>query len=235
VTTTPEEIARRLEAIRARVEAAAQRAGRDPAAVQIVCVTKKHPPEVIEAARAAGLHHVGENYVQELVAKREALSEPEAIAWHFVGQLQRNKAKYLAGRVALIHAVDGEPLARAIAARAEAAGAVQPVLAAVNLGGESQKSGVAPSELGALLEAIDGLSGVRCDGLMTMPPLASEPEDSRRYFRGLRELRDRHRTTARPLPQLSMGTTGDFEIAVEEGATLIRLGTALLGPRPQVR
>jgi PLP dependent protein len=232
VTATAEEIARRLESVRARVEEAARRAGRDPFDVEIVCVTKKHPPEVIEAARAAGLEHVGENYVQELVGKREALAAPDAVAWHFVGRLQRNKAKFLAGWVALIHAVDSEPLARAISARAEAAGRVQPVLAAVNLGGEEQKSGAAPGALGELLAAIDALPGVRCDGLMTMPPLAAEPEASRSYFRALRELRDRHQTPSRPLAQLSMGTSGDFEVAVEEGATWIRLGTELLGPRP---
>jgi PLP dependent protein len=227
-----QEIARRLDEVRARIDAAARAAGRDPAEVEIVCVTKKHPPDMIEDVRAAGLAHVGENYVQELLAKREALAEPDAVSWHFVGQLQRNKAKFLAGQVALIHAVDSAALAREISRRAEAAGVVQPVLAAVNVGGEAQKSGVDPAALGELLDAIDELAGVRCDGLMTMPPLAAEPEQSRPFFRALRELRDRHRAPGRPLSRLSMGTTADFDIAVEEGATIVRVGTALLGARP---
>lgn len=232
MTQRAEAIAGRLEALRERVEAAARRGGRDPREVEIVAVTKKHPPEVIEAAREAGLRHIGENYVQELLAKRDALSDPDAVAWHFVGHLQRNKAKFLAGRVALIHAVDSEALGRALSSRAESAGAIQPVLAAVNMGGEAQKSGVDPEALAPLLDALDALPGVRCDGLMAMPPLAAQAEDSRPYFRALRELRDRHRSATRLLSQLSMGTTADYEVAVEEGATWIRVGTALVGARP---
>ena len=232
MTIRARDIAERLADVRGRVDAAARQAGRAPEDVRIVAVTKKHPPEVIEAALAAGLRHIGENYVQELVKKREVFGEGLGIDWHFVGQLQRNKAKFLAGKVALIHAVDGEALARAISSRAEAAGVVQPVLVAVNVGGEAQKSGIAPGDLEALLDAIDAQPGVRCEGLMTMPPLAERSEDSRPHFAALRELRDRHQTPERPLRELSMGTTGDFEVAVQEGATLIRLGTALLGRRP---
>ncbi len=232
MTGRAREIAERLADVQGRVDAAARRAGREPEDVRIVAVTKKHPPEVIEAALAAGLRDIGENYVQELVQKREALGEDRDLDWHFVGQLQRNKAKFLAGKVALIHAVDSEALARAISSRAEAAGGVQPVLVAVNVGGEAQKSGIAPGDLEALLDSIDAQPGVRCEGLMTMPPLAERPEDSRPHFAALRELRDRHRTPGRPLRELSMGTTGDFEVAVQEGATLVRLGTALLGRRP---
>lgn len=232
MTTSAEAIAQRLADVRARIEIAARGVGRDPREVEIIAVTKKHPPEAIDAAIAAGLRHIGENYVQELLGKLDAVADPAAVAWHFIGQLQRNKAKFLAGRVALVHAVDSEGLARALSVRAEAAGAIQPVLAAVNVAGEASKSGAAPNALGELLAALDALPGVRCGGLMTMPPLAADPEATRPHFRALRELRDRHRTEARPLSQLSMGTTADYEVAIEEGATLIRLGTALLGPRP---
>ena len=224
------DIAARLGEVTRRVEEACRRGGRDPGEVTLVAITKKQPPEVIDAAASAGIRHVGENYVQELTAKRSAVKTQPA--WHFVGHLQRNKAKYLAGEVALVHAVDSEPLARELSRRAARAGAVQPILVAVNVGGEAQKSGVAPGELAALLAAVAELPGVRCDGLMTMPPMAGAAEDSRPYVRALRELRDRHRSEASPLPELSMGTSSDYEVAVEEGATLVRVGTAVVGPRP---
>lgn len=226
------EIAARLEALRDRVDAAARRAGRDPDEVGIVAVTKLQPPEVIDAAIDAGVFDIGENYVQELARKREAVARAGEVRWHFVGQLQRNKAKFVAGRVRLVHAVDSARLARALANRAAGEGAVQPVLVAVNLGGEAQKSGVEPQGLSTLLAEIDACEGIRCDGLMTMPPLGESAEESRPYFRRLRALREEHARPDRPLPQLSMGTTADFEVAVEEGASWIRVGTALTGPRP---
>jgi hypothetical protein len=149
------------------------------------------------------------------------------LRWHFIGTLQTNKARAVVGEADLVHAVDSEKLAREIDKRAAAAGVVQVVLVAVNVAGEDTKSGVAPGELPALLAAIAALPAVQCRGLMTMPPLAGEPEDNRRHFAALRALRD----ACVPGGELSMGTTGDYEVAVEEGATLVRLGTVLFGAR----
>jgi pyridoxal phosphate enzyme (YggS family) len=231
-------IAARLGEVRARVWAALERAGRPRDAARIVAATKKHPAETIRLALAAGVRDVGENYAQEMVAKMEALGprdqddERAALRWHFIGQMQRNKIKYVVGRAALIHAVDSEPLAREIDAQAARRDIVQPVLLAVNLGGEEQKSGVPPAQLASLLAVVAELPHVTCVGLMTMPPLAQTPEDSRPHFRALAELRAALATAERPLPELSMGTTDDFEVALEEGATLVRIGTAIFGARP---
>jgi pyridoxal phosphate enzyme (YggS family) len=240
-------LAERLGAVQARVRDALARAGRPLDAARIVAVTKKHPPETIRAALALGMRDIGENYAQELVAKLDALGpEAAALRWHFIGQMQRNKVKHVVGRAALIHAVDSESLAREVdrvagrvapgadraAGPAGGAGFVQPVLLAVNLGGEEQKSGVLPEQLAGLLEVVAGLAHVSCAGLMTMPPLARAPEDSRPYFRRLAELRAALARPDQPLPELSMGTTDDFEIAIEEGATLVRVGTAIFGARP---
>lgn len=231
----------RLGRVRQDVAAAAGRAGRDPAEITIVAVSKRQPAAAIEAAHAAGVRDVGENYAQELTAKLTELAGSACageLGWHFIGKLQRNKVKYVVGRAVLIHAVDSLALAeeidRVAAARAfagEAGGHVQRVLLAVNLAGEAQKSGVDPSAAPALLEAMAGLAHVCCTGLMTMPPFADSPEDSRPYFRALAELRDRLRSPRQPLSELSMGTTGDFPVAVEEGATLVRVGTAIFGSR----
>lgn len=228
-------IGARLADLLARIAAAAARAGRRPGDVGLVAVSKRHPPELVAAAARAGVTDLGENYAQELVGKMDALAgDPAArgLAWHFIGRLQRNKVRLVVGRVALIHAVDSIELAREIDRRAAEAGRVQPILIAVSAAGEAQKTGVDPDALGRLLEEIAGLSALDCAGLMTMPPWPDAPEDSRRYFRELREIRDRLATPDRPLPHLSMGTTGDLEVAVEEGATLVRVGTALFGPRP---
>lgn len=255
-------VAQRLAAVQARVDQALARAGRAPGAARIVAVTKRHPAETVRLARAAGITDVGENYAQEMVAKQEAMVQADQVGeadqadqagevgeadaltpgaagggaaglrWHFIGTLQRNKAKLVVGRAALIHAVDSLALARTIDRLAETQGRVQPVLVAVNVGGEAHKSGVDPAEARALLAALAELAHVACVGLMTMPPLARTPEDNRACFRRLRALRDDLRTPAQPLAELSMGTTGDFEVAVEEGATLVRVGTALFGPRP---
>jgi pyridoxal phosphate enzyme (YggS family) len=218
------DIATRWRRVRDDVDAIARAAGRDPAEVTVVAVSKLQPAAAIIEAAAAGVTDVAENYAQELVAKQAEVAAP--LRWHFIGKLQRNKAKLVVGRAALIHAVDSLELAAEIGKRA---GAVQPVLVAINTGGEAQKTGVEPDAAAALLDAIAALSGVRVDGLMTMPPLPERPEDSRPYFRALRELRDR---LARPLPHLSMGTTGDYGVAIEEGATLVRIGTAIFGERP---
>ncbi|RMH39467.1 MAG: YggS family pyridoxal phosphate-dependent enzyme [Deltaproteobacteria bacterium] len=218
-------MAARLAAVRARIAEAAGRAGRDPSEVRIVGVTKRHPAAVVDAAFAAGLRDAGENYAQELARKRADAACGAQVRWHFIGRLQTNKVKLVAGAVDLIHAVDSDRLAREIDRRAAAP---QRVLVAVNVAGEASKSGVAPADLPRLIDAIADLPRVDCAGLMTMPPLAADPEANRRHFAALRDLRDRHL----PGGELSMGTTGDYPVAVEEGATLVRIGTALFGPRP---
>ena len=218
-------IADQLRDVEARLERAAARAGRDPATITLVAVSKTHPSEAIRQARTAGARVFGENYVQELLAKQREL-EGLDVVWHLVGRLQRNKAKDVVGRVALVHAVDTLPLVEALSRRAAAAGVLQDVLVEVNLGGEASKAGVDEPGLDALLEAIVRSPGLRCRGLMTMPPPAPDPEASRPHFRTLARL-----AAARGLAELSMGMTDDFEVAIEEGATIIRVGTAIFGER----
>ena len=215
----------RLEEVRRRIARAAERAGRDPQAVTLVAVSKTHPVEAIRVAHAAGAQVFGENYVQELQRKQEALAGLD-LSWHLVRRLQRNKAKDVVGRVALVHSVDSAPLAEALARRAAAAGGVQDVLVEVNLAAEASKAGVAEAGLDALLAAIAPRASLRCLGRMTMPPPADDPETSRPVFRALARL-----AAARGLVELSMGMTGDFEVAIEEGATLVRVGTAIFGER----
>ncbi len=219
-------VASRIKEVVERVSAAAERSGREASDIGIVAVAKKHSAEAIVAAVEAGLFDIGENYVQELVAKRHALAD-RPVRWHFLGQLQRNKVKDALG-CELLHGVDSERLAGAIAKRADAAGIKQKVLVAVNLAGEASKSGVIPGDLPALLEQIQGLDGIICTGLMTLPP---RDEESRPWFQKLRKLRDLCASEEQPLPELSMGMSADFETGIEEGATLIRIGTAIFGPR----
>ena len=226
-------IAANLRAVRARVASACERVGRDPASVAIVAVTKRHPVAVLLVAAAAGIVDIGENYAQEMRDKRAELgAAARRFTWHFIGQLQRNKVKYVAGNAALIHAVDSVAIAEDIVRHAERQKIVQRVLLAVNTGGEAAKSGVAPDQAGAVLDALHALPGIVVAGLMTMPPFAEVAEDNRVYFRILAGLRRELASPTRPLSELSMGTTDDFEVAVEEGATLIRVGTALFGSRP---
>ncbi|MBP6632489.1 MAG: YggS family pyridoxal phosphate-dependent enzyme [Kofleriaceae bacterium] len=225
-------LAARWHQVRARVDAACARAGRAAAEVTVVAVSKFHPAAAVRAALAAGVTDLGENYAQELVGKRAELGADGAAArWHFIGGLQRNKAKLVAGQVALIHAVASAELGAELGRRALALGQVQPVLIAVNLGGEASKTGVAPAELPALLAALRACQGVRVDGLMTMPPPADDPEASRPHFRALRLLREGC-AQAETLPVLSMGMSDDFEVAIAEGATHVRIGTAIFGARP---
>jgi pyridoxal phosphate enzyme (YggS family) len=209
-------LAARVAEVQERVARAA--AGRR---VTLVAVSKTHPPELVRAAHAAGLRVFGENYVQEWAGKRDALADLD-LAWHFVGHLQRNKAKDVAGKVALVHGVDGLPLAQALDRRAE-----QDVLVEVNLGGEASKAGVAPEELPALLDGMRALPRVRCRGLMCIPPPG---EDPRPHFRRLAALGKEHR-----LEELSMGMSDDYEVAIEEGATIVRVGTAIFGERATTR
>jgi PLP dependent protein len=197
--------------------------------VRIVAVTKTHGPEAVRAAVAAGLSDVGENRVQEAVQKQDALSGTD-VRWHLIGTLQRNKAKHAVGRFALIHSVDRVDLATEIDRRATA-GARQAVLVQVNCSDEPQKGGVEPDALPALLGALAPLERLEVQGLMTMSALTDDVEEQRRAFRRLRELRDTAQRSGHALPELSMGMSGDFPVAVEEGATMIRLGTVLFGER----
>jgi PLP dependent protein len=232
-------IAARWHAIQARVEAACDRAGRPGRDVTLVAVSKTQPAAAIREAFAAGARDFGENYAQELATKQAELASPAAAVaalaspaarWHFIGRLQRNKARLVAGRVALVHAVDSVELAEELARRA--GGVVQPILLAVNLAGEATKGGVTAEAAPALARALAAVAGTSLDGLMTMPPPSDDPEASRPCFDGLRALRDRLQDDlGRPLPALSMGMSHDFEVAIACGATHVRIGTAIFGSR----
>jgi pyridoxal phosphate enzyme (YggS family) len=195
-----------------------------PSGVTLVAVSKTHPPEAIREAYAAGQRDFGENYAQEWRAKADALADLAELRWHFIGGLQTNKVKYLAGRVACVHTVDRLELAAEISRRWAKAGAVAHVLLEVDLGGEERKAGCAPDDVEPLLAAIRALPSIEVAGLTCIPP----PEDDPRpHFRALRALRDRL-----ALRELSMGMSGDWRTAVEEGATYVRIGTAIFGERP---
>lgn len=213
-----------ISAVRQRIAHASERARRDPAGITLIAVTKTHPPDAIAAAYGAGLRHFGENRVQEAQAKIPALraSCPDA-TWHLIGHLQRNKVAPALELFDVIHSLDSERLAVAISERA-----TRPVrcLLEVNVAGESSKHGVSPGDAAPLAEHIDSLPNIDLVGLMTIAPEVSDPEQIRPVFRRLRELRDALR-----LPELSMGMTGDFEVAIEEGATMVRVGRAIFGPR----
>jgi pyridoxal phosphate enzyme (YggS family) len=211
-------------------------AGRQAAAgwshpVTIVAVTKTHGPEAVRAAWAAGLRDVGENRVQEALAKQEQVTDLP-VAWHLIGTLQRNKARHAAGRFALIHSVDREDLAAELGRRV-APDVRQAILVQVNCSGEPQKGGVEPDALPALLEAVAALPRLDLRGLMTMAELTDDPARQRAAFRRLRTLRDEAERRGVRLPELSMGMSGDFAVAVEEGATMVRLGSILFGGRTQ--
>jgi pyridoxal phosphate enzyme (YggS family) len=196
-----------------------------PPGVTLVAISKTHPPEAVREAYAAGQRHFGENYAQEWREKADALQDLPDLVWHFVGRLQTNKVKYLAGRVAYVHTVDREDLAREISRRFTARGAVARIFLEVNVGREPQKSGCLPEEVEPLAAAARALPAIEVAGLMCIPP----PEDDPRvHFRALRALRDRLR-----LRELSMGMSADWRAAIEEGATFVRIGTAIFGERPR--
>jgi pyridoxal phosphate enzyme (YggS family) len=223
-------IAERWREIRGRVDAACERAKRTPSEVTIVAVSKTHPASAIREAAAAGATDFGENYAQELAAKRGECGD---VRWHYIGRLQRNKAKLVAGHVALVHAVDSVELAQELGKRAAQ---LQPILLAVNAAGEETKGGVTAETAGVLAKAIASVANVRLDGLMTMPPPSEDPEASRPYFEAVRALRDRLQDELGvALPVLSLGMSGDFEVAIACGATHVRVGTAIFGSRPAVQ
>lgn len=197
--------------------------------VTVVAVTKTHGPEAVRAAVAAGLADVGENRVQEAVAKMDQLTGTP-VAWHLIGSLQRNKVRQVIGRFALVHSVDRLELVEEFARRLPA-GSSQRILLEVNCGGEAQKAGAAPADLPDLLDAARRVPGLAVEGLMTMAPLTADEAVQRAAFRRLRALRDEAEARGIRLPVLSMGMSGDFGVAVEEGATMVRLGTILFGER----
>ena len=221
------EIASAIERVQERIGDACDRASRDPGSVQLVAVSKGHPEEVIRAAYAAGMRVFGENYAQELAAKASALSDLRDIRWRFIGHLQRNKIKLIEGARATVDTVDSSRLAQALSTRAGASGTDLEVLLQVNVGGEAQKSGCTPDEVPALVEAVRALPNINLRGLMTVAPHLDQVEATRPFFATLRELAEAH-----GLPELSMGMTHDLEPAVAEGATMLRIGTAIFGPRP---
>lgn len=221
-----------LSDVKSRIEAAARKVGRDPAEITLVAVSKTLPADYIKEAAEAGQVDFGENYVQELRAKAEEL-DGEELRWHFIGHLQRNKVKYLPGMAHLIHSVDSPELAKEIAKQfAKRGGHTADVLVEVNVAGEMSKAGIDPEGLQELLKELDRLPELNLQGLMTMPPFADDPEDSRPYFKTMVELRDNYSNSlGLKLKELSMGMSSDYEVAVEEGATIVRVGTAIFGSR----
>jgi pyridoxal phosphate enzyme (YggS family) len=226
-------IEQRLQAVRDRIAAACSRCGRAPSDVTLVGVSKTHPASAVRAAFAAGLRDFGENRVQEAEAKSAELADLRAagLRWHLIGHLQANKAKKAAALFDVVHSVDGAALGARLDKAAAEQGRVLPVLVQVDLAGEATKYGLEEAGLMAALEALRASGSLRVEGLMVLPPYFEDPEAARPFFRRLRDLRDK--AVARGLggAQLSMGMSHDFEVAIEEGATLVRVGTALFGER----
>jgi hypothetical protein len=224
-----------LRDVLSRIEAAARRSGRDPREVRLVAVTKTVPVGLIREALDAGARALGENRVQETLEKLKALEwrgpDGEAPDWHLIGTLQRNKARLAVGEFELIHSVDSMELAREIDRQAGRRGIVQKALIEVNVAGESTKHGVRPGDALALAKDAAGFQNLRLVGLMCIPPFTDDPESSRPHFRALRALLSEINGAGIPMSELSMGMTQDYEAAVEEGATLVRVGTAIFGTR----
>ena len=220
--------------IKRRADEAAVRSGRTPADVKLIAVTKTHPASEINEAIDAGATDIGENRVQELLEKYE---DVKPVRWHLIGHLQTNKVKQVIGKVVMIHSVDSLKLAREIDKRSAAAGIVTDILIEINSAMEETKSGIAASDLKQLVtEITEECSNVRECGLMCIPPIAAEPEDSRPYFREAAELFKDMKSWELPSErfapaELSMGMSGDFEVAIEEGATIVRVGSSIFGPR----
>lgn len=223
-----EAIRHNLEQVKERIALAAERAGRDPSEVELIAVSKGRTAGKVGEAFRAGQRVFGENRAQELRDKMSVLGDLP-LEWHYIGHLQRNKVNMVVGKAAMIHSLDSERLARAISQRAESLGIKQEVLLQINVAGEESKYGAGEGDASVLLEKALSLEGLRVSGLMTIAPMSDDPEETRPFFRGLRDLRDRL-MKERPdagLRILSMGMTQDFEVAVEEGADMVRIGTAI--------
>jgi pyridoxal phosphate enzyme (YggS family) len=227
-----------LRRVLEKVRSAEERVGRTPGSITLIAVSKTKTIEDVISAARLGLNHFGENYVQEATRKMERFqaSVPDrSPQWHLIGGLQTNKSKFVVGRFATIQSVDRPELAKALNKRSQEIGIVQSILLQIKLGDEPTKGGCEPSQLRALLDVTLASPNLKIEGLMTLPPLETEPEHSRKYFAQLRELREGLKASVPPergsLMHLSMGTTHDFEVAIEEGATMVRIGTAIFGAR----
>ena len=226
-------IADRLAGIRGRIAAAARSVGRDPSSIRLVAVSKTFPIAAIREAYAAGQRDFGENRVQEALQKIASATDLD-IRWHLLGHLQTNKARKAAPAFAAIHSIDGVELLQKIDAAAVEVGRTPELLIQVDLAGEATKFGASPDEVPRLLEAAASCRAARVTGLMTLPPVPESPEDARPWFKRLRDLRDEWVASGTPaamLRELSMGMSADFEVAVQEGSTMVRVGTAIFGSR----
>ena len=228
------DIAHNLEQVRSQISDAAKKSGRSAEEIQLIAVSKTHDAEKVHTAFDAGQEIFGESKVQEARAKIPLL--PSAVRWHFIGRLQKNKVRHALPLFELFHSIDSLPLAEALNRIAEEEGLHPRVLLEVNVAGEGSKIGFTPEALRSKFEQINSLGRTTVEGLMTIPPLADEAEKSRKYFTALRELRNNlSQEFDIPLPHLSMGMSHDFAVAIEEGATLVRVGTAIFGPRTPMR
>jgi pyridoxal phosphate enzyme (YggS family) len=226
-------ISENIEVVRRRIAGACARVGRDVGGVTLVAVAKTFSAELVREVLSAGVGDIGENYVQELLAKRREIAD-DSVRWHFIGHLQSNKVRQIVSWIHMIHAVDSESLIREVDRRASAAGRMIDCLIEVNTTGDRSKFGIAPEEVIDLARRTENVTNVTLAGLMTIGPFLPDPEGSRPMFRLLRQLRDQVAGMRMPhtsMKELSMGMTGDFEVAIEEGATIIRIGTAIFGPR----
>ena len=226
-------IADNLKSVKRRIDEAARKAGRSPDSIRLVVVSKQAPSEKIISAYEAGAECFGENKIQEAVDKIENI-KLQGVGWHFIGHLQKNKIKYINSHFDLIHSVDSLSLAEKISEHSKSQDRVQPVLLQINISGEEAKFGMSPSDLVEQLSDFAVFNGIRIKGLMTIPPQDPNPESSRQYFSALRLLRDKCQDLnigGIELNELSMGMTSDYKVAIEEGATLVRIGTAIFGLR----
>ncbi|MTW20291.1 YggS family pyridoxal phosphate-dependent enzyme [Allochromatium palmeri] len=228
----PEQIARHRHQVLARIQAATERAGRPAGSVALIAVSKKQPPAAIRAAHAAGQRAFGESYLQEALDKQALLADLDDIEWHFIGRLQSNKTRQIAAHFDWVHGLADATHARRLSEQRPASRRPLNVCLQLNLSGESSKGGVAPEDVSALLAQCAELPGLRVRGLMTLPAPSEDEAEQRRPFRELREWRDRLATPECPLDVLSMGMSDDLEAAILEGATQVRIGTAVFGARP---
>jgi PLP dependent protein len=228
---SPQNLPARIQAVQERVARAAEAAGRSAQSVTLLAIGKAQPLPLLDAAAACGLEHFGESYLQEALAKIAALRE-RGLTWHFVGRVQANKTRAIAEEFAWVHALDRLRIAERLAAQRPPHGPPLNVCLQVKLAGEGTKGGVAPDELAPLAAAVAKLPRLALRGLMCIPPEETEPARQRTWFAKLRQLRDQLNVQGARLDTLSMGMSGDFEAAIAEGATIVRLGTALFGPRP---
>ena len=227
-------IAENLKQVQQRIFKAAKRVGRDPAGVKLLAVTKEQSVLTVTEGIESGMHFLGENKVQEARDKIETLGR-NSLEWHFIGRLQKNKVKFIFDLFDLIHSVDNLALAEVIHEKAKSHGSCMPVLLQVNVSGETSKLGMEPTDVPKNVEMLSQLEGIKVKGLMTIAPYDSNPQNSREHYAHLRVLRDTCSKLSLPgmdLSELSMGMSNDYEVAVEEGATLVRIGTGLFGPRP---